>query len=66
MLNKKLFITYIVHVVAIILFWIISRYLLKLTSPYIWLLIIITVYIVEVAPIFTIHLKKKFSIFKLK
>lgn len=58
-IRVKLLITYGIHIASIIILWIVSLNLLNFTSIYTWFLVIITVYIVEIAPLFTIHLKKK-------
>lgn len=57
--RKKLLITYGIHIVVIILFYIICRFLLKLTTPYIGFLIAITVYIVEISPLFAVYIRFK-------
>lgn len=55
----KLMITYLIHMLLIAILWVICTYVLKITGIYIWFLIIITVYVVEISPLFTIKLKKK-------
>ena len=58
-IRKKLLIVYGIHILVISLMWLICGLLLKITSPYIWFLTIVTVYIVEIGPMFTLHLKMK-------
>lgn len=53
--RKKLLITYGIHILLIALMWLICSLLLNITSPYIWFLTAVTVYIVEIGPLFTIH-----------
>lgn len=55
----KLLITYCIHIVAIAILWLINNYLLNITGIYGWFLIAITIYIVEIAPLFAIDIKKK-------
>lgn len=55
----KLLIVYIIHLFVIGALWLICNYALKFTGIYIWFLIAITVYIVEISPLFTIHFRKR-------
>lgn len=55
----KLLIIYCIHIVAIVILWLINNYLLNITGIYAWFLIAITLYIVEIAPLFTIRIKKR-------
>lgn len=55
----KLLIIYGIHIAALIILWLVCTYALKFTGIYTWFLIAITVYIVEIAPLFTIRFKKK-------
>lgn len=55
----KLLITYGIHILAVVIMWLICAFALKLTGIYIWFLGAITVYIVEISPLFTIHFRKK-------
>ena len=58
-IRVKLLATYGIHIVVIIILWAVCKFLLNLTIPYIGFLIAITVYIVEIGPLFAIHLKFK-------
>ena len=58
-IKGKLLITYGVHVIVTVIIWLICENLLKLTGVYTGFLIAITIYIVEIAPLFTIHLNLK-------
>lgn len=55
----KLWITYGIHVLFTIIACLICRYALNITGIYVWFLAIVTIYIVEIAPLFTIHFRKK-------
>ena len=57
--RKKLLIAYGIHIVVVLLFWVICKFALKLTTPYIGFLIALTVYIVEISPLFAIYIKFK-------
>ena len=54
--TKKLWITYGIHLVVLILTYLICTYLVGLTTPYTIFLLSISIYIVEIAPKFTLHL----------
>ena len=56
---KKLLITYLVHVVMIIVVWFICQNLLKFPPIFIWFLILITVCFVEIFPLYTRTRKNK-------
>lgn len=58
-IRKKLLITYVIHLLTIGITLLICTYVLKFTQMYTWFLILITVYIVEIAPLFSIRFKKK-------
>lgn len=58
-LRIKLLITYVIHLAFIIVLWLVCQNLIKLTSPYIWFLTAVTLYMVEIGPLFTIHFKKR-------
>ena len=58
-LTKKIFIVYLIHLLFIALTCLICAYLVKITGPYIWTLCLISVSMVEIAPLFTIDLNFK-------
>ena len=57
--RKKLWITYLIHIPVLLLIWCICSFLLNISSPYVGFLIIVSIFMVEIAPLFTIHLNFK-------
>lgn len=57
--RKKLLITYLIHIVVVLLFGVICNFLLKLTPPFTGFLIAVSIYIVEIAPLFAIYINFK-------
>ncbi len=57
-IKKKLLIIYSAHLATIAVLWFIYSIFAKLPGIYIWFLIVVTVYIVDIAPLFTWHLRK--------
>ena len=55
----KLWITYGIHLTILTIFCMICRYLFNITNIYVWFLVVVSIYIVEIAPLFTIHFRKK-------
>ena len=55
-IRGKLLITYGVHIFVLLITWIICSDVLQITDVYSGFLIVVAVYIVEIAPLFTIHL----------
>ncbi len=56
-LTKKLLIVYGVHLLFVVLFCLICAYILGITGPYLWTLCLITVFMVEISPLFALNLK---------
>ncbi len=55
----KLLITYAVHIAITVILSIICYYALNITKIYIWFLVLVTICIVEISPLFTINFLKK-------
>ncbi len=53
--TKKLWIVYGIHLIALILMYVICTYLVGITTPYVIFLLCVSIYIVEIAPKFTLH-----------
>lgn len=56
-IRKKLWIVYGTHIVFTIIFSLIVKFVIHLTDIYVYFLILGTIYVVEIAPLFTIHFK---------
>ena len=55
----KLFITYSIHIITLVILWLICLYLMKFTILYVCCLIAISIYIVGISPLFTFYFKSK-------
>ncbi len=57
--RKKLLITYGIHILFLVISWVICTFALKLTTPYVFFLLLVSFFMVEIAPLFTIHIRLK-------
>ena len=57
--RKKLLIIYFAHILLTIIMWAICKFAIGLPTPYLGFLIGVTVYMVEIAPLFTVYIKLK-------
>ena len=56
-IRKKLWIVYGIHIIFTVIFSLIAKYAVHLTDIYVYFLALGTVYVVEIAPLFTLHFK---------
>ena len=57
--KKRLWITYLIHIPVLVLIWVICKYALGFTDPYVGFLIFVSIFMVEIAPLFTIYINFK-------
>ena len=56
-IRKKLWIVYGIHIIFAIIFAFVVKFIVHLTDIYVYFLLLGTVYVVEIAPLFTFHFK---------